>query len=71
MNANMMHEEEKQLKNLYESIQYDSNLFKVYVGENRYIMGYRNSPNVPTLSNYAIGLRMPMRYVLKQLVDAG
>ena len=35
-----MHEEEKQLRDLYEGVQYDPNLFKVYVGEDKYIMGY-------------------------------
>lgn len=35
-----MHEEEKQLRDLCEAIQYDPNLFKVYVGEDKYIIGY-------------------------------
>lgn len=35
-----MHDEEKLLRKLYESIQYDPDLFKVYIGEDKYVMGY-------------------------------
>ena len=38
-----IHEEEKQLRDLYEGVQYDPNLFKVYVGEDKYIMGYMSA----------------------------
>lgn len=36
----VMHEEEKRLRDLFESVQYDSDLFKVYVGGGKYIMGF-------------------------------
>lgn len=35
-----MTKEEKSLHTLVDSVQYDVNLFKVYIGENKYIMGY-------------------------------
>ena len=38
-----MHAEEKQLRDLYESVQYNPNLFKVYIGEGKYVMGYMSS----------------------------
>lgn len=31
----VMHEEEKRLRDLFESVQYDSDLFKVYVGRGK------------------------------------
>ena len=40
-----------------------------YVTEYRNKMTHRNSPNVPTISNYAFELRMPMRYVLKRVIE--
>lgn len=40
-----------------------------YVVEYRNKMTHRNSPNVATMSNYALELRMPMRYVLKRVVE--
>lgn len=40
-----------------------------YVSEYRNKMTHRNSPNVPTMSNYAFELRMPMRYVLKRVIE--
>lgn len=38
-----MHEEEKHLRFLYENIQYNPDLFKIYVGEGKYIMGYSSN----------------------------
>jgi len=38
-----MHEEEKQLRELYESVQYDPDLFKLYVSKDKYIMGYMSA----------------------------
>ena len=35
-----MTKEEKSLHALVDSVQYDVNLFKVYIGENKCIMGY-------------------------------
>lgn len=41
------HEEDRRLRWLYESVQYDPNLFKAYVGGDKYIMGYMS----PTLDD--------------------
>jgi hypothetical protein len=38
-----MTKEEKSLHTLVDSVQYDVNLFKVYIGENKYIMGYMSA----------------------------
>lgn len=35
-----MHKEEKYLRELYENVQYDSNLFNIYLDQNTFIMGY-------------------------------
>lgn len=40
-----------------------------YIVEYRDKMTHRNSPNVATLSNFAVELRMPMRYVLKRAIE--
>ena len=40
-----------------------------YVSEYRNKMTHRNSPNVTTMSNYDLELRMPMRYVLKRVIE--
>ena len=40
-----------------------------YFSTYRNKMTHRNSPNVATLSNYDIELRMPMRYVLKRVIE--
>lgn len=41
----------------------------IYVNDYRNQMAHRNSPNVTTMSNYATELRLPMRYVLKRVVE--
>ena len=38
-----MTKEEKSLHTRVDSVQYDVNLFKVYIGENKYIMGYMSA----------------------------
>lgn len=40
-----------------------------YVEDFRNKMIHRNSPNVATFSNYDMELRMPMRYVLKRVIE--
>lgn len=46
-----------------------------WLGNHKYVKAYRdkmthrNSPNVVTISSYAIELRMPMRYVLKRVIE--
>lgn len=40
-----------------------------YVSAYRNKMTHRNSPNIATLSNYDMELRMPMRYVLKRVIE--
>lgn len=40
-----------------------------YVSDYRNKMTHRNSPNITTMSNYDIELRMPMRYVLKRVIE--
>ena len=40
-----------------------------YITNYRNQMTHRNSPNVATISNYAVELRMPMRYVLKRAIE--
>lgn len=40
-----------------------------YVRNYRNKMTHRNSPNVATISNYAFEMRMPMRYVLKRVIE--
>lgn len=40
-----------------------------YVKKYRNKLSHRNSPNVFTISNYDIQCRMPMRYVLKRLIE--
>ncbi len=40
-----------------------------YVTNYRNKMTHRNSPNISTISNYDIELRMPMRYVLKRCIE--
>ncbi len=40
-----------------------------YVEDFRNKMTHRNSPNIATFSNYDFELRMPMRYVLKRVIE--
>lgn len=40
-----------------------------YVNDYRNQMTHRNSPNVTAVSNYDFQLRMPMRYVLKRVIE--
>jgi len=40
-----------------------------YVNDYRNQMTHRNSPNVTTISNYDFQMRMPMRYVLKRVIE--
>lgn len=40
-----------------------------YITTYRNKMTHRNSPNVSTISNYDLELRMPMRYVLKRAIE--
>ena len=39
----MLLNEEEKLRKLIDSIQYEPNLFKVYFGEGKYIMGYMSA----------------------------
>lgn len=46
-----------------------------WIGNHKYVVDYRNkmthrnSPNIASMSSYDIELRMPMRYVLKRVVE--
>lgn len=56
-----------------EEHQYEEDEF--WKGNHKYVeafrnkMTHRNSPNIATFSNYDIELRMPMRYVLKRVIE--
>ena len=47
-----MDREEKTLRNLYERIQYNPDLFKVFIGEDKYIMGFTSADTARDSDTY-------------------